>query len=454
MTLLNTLFILPDSKNERVLVHVDGNRLPSYLEHVGENVAFDEPQIFNDYFKNITGIPVYRRYTFNTQNYVVFVFELADKHSATTQNGFDWVSYDDFITTACNAEILDIVGGVKLYYNCSTNMPWVNADGFAPYFKWLSRACETNGIQINGEITQVKNAYVSNVFCVPTSIGNVYMKTPGTIYINELPFTKGLREMNINTLPGWVDFDLDMNVVLMNDMGGNDLPGQSDISTWEDVILEYAHIQKNSIQHMPLEFEHYDNTVAAILHKLKTFPIKSYEILKGTPYELSQDELNKLLEHANAATTLLESINHISIPETIHGGDVRPGNIRVVNGKYIFYDWAWGGVAHPFIEIVSFLHIVRRTFADEQTKEILIDAYLKQWLDYGTYNDLKHTFTVLATLRDLFFALVDYDWVEAIVQSCDEAISPLSADGWLLEKRNYYFANVLRRFIETPLVAK
>ena len=81
----------------------------------------------------------------------------------------------------------------------------VNKDGFTPYIKWLNRVCEANSISINGEITQVKNAYVSNVFCVPTNIGNVYMKTPGKIYITELPFTIGLREMAMADLPDWIE---------------------------------------------------------------------------------------------------------------------------------------------------------------------------------------------------------------------------------------------------------
>ena len=255
-------------------------------------------------------------------------------------------------------------------------------------------------------------------------------------------------------LPDWIDFDLGMNVVLMNDMNGNDMSDQSDTDTFKEVILRYAQIQKNSIPHLPLSFEHYDNTIISILGKLNAFPAKSFEILKGTQYELSKDEFGKLSKHILAAISLIKSIKLIQIPSTIHGGDVRPGNIRVIDGKYIFYDWAWGAVAHPFIEIVSFLHIIRRALPDELAREMLIDSYLQEWVDYGTWDDLKYAFFVLTSLKDLFFALVDYDWVEAIKLSSDEPIASMSADGWLFERRCYYFANVLRRFIATPLLVK
>jgi len=445
---MDTLFILPDNNNEQILFCETSNCLPSYFEQVGENTAFDSPQIYNDYFGEITGIPVYRRYTFNTQKYVVFVFEQINDCVSPT-NGFGWMTYDSFAAANSNEEIKQIVKSVWRFYNTSANMPWVNKDGFTPYFKWLHAVCEANDIRINGKITQVKNAYVSNVFCVPTSTGNMYMKTPGKIYITELPFTHELRKLDIVDLPKWIDFDLDMNVVLMSDMGGNDLPSDSDTDTFKEVILRYAKIQKDSIAHIPLDFTHYDNSVATILDKLRTFPAKSYEILKGTSYELSKVELDILAEQVQTAISLYKSMSHI--PSTIHGGDVRPGNIRVVDGNYIFYDWAWGAIAHPFVEIVSFLHIVRRSLPDEHASEMLIDAYLQEWLDHGSFSDLKHAFSVLATLKDLFFAIVDYDWLEAIVQSCGNSIDYMSADGWLLDRRSYYFANVLRRFIATQL---
>ena len=449
MESFNLLLVLPDAENKRVLVCENGKHLPAYAEPVGENVGFDEPQMYNDYFEQITGVPVFRRYTFNTQKTVVFVFERKNYDNVHIKNGCEWVLYDDFANACDDTDVLEIVRNVENYYNKSENMPWVKMGGFAPYMDWLKGVCDKNDICIMGDITQLKNAYVSTVFCVPTNMGNVYMKIPGKTFITELRFTQGLRGLNIADLPNWIDWDVDMNVFLMRDMGGNDLPNQSDVSTLRDAILHYASIQKASVRHIPLNFEHYDNTIPAILCKLKTYVAKTHEILQGTPHALTMEEIRKLEKQTKIATAMLESIMHISLPNTVHNGDVRPGNIRVVDGRYLFYDWAWGAVSHPFIEIVSFMHIIRRTLPNETAREALIDCYIHQWLDYGSYDGLKHAFSVLVMLKDLFFAIVDYDWVEAINQSKTEPTSHMSADGWLLERRIYYFANVLRRFINT-----
>ncbi|MCL2570785.1 MAG: aminoglycoside phosphotransferase family protein [Defluviitaleaceae bacterium] len=359
--------------------------------------------------------------------------------------------YDDFITTCHDAEIAEIVRGVKHDYNKSANMPWVSADGFAQYFAWLKTVCDEKSIEINGVITQLKNAYVSTVFCVPTSMSNLYMKIPGKVFINELPFTHKLKEFGIVDLPNWIDYNLDMNVFLMKDMGGNDLPHQSDICTLKKVILQLAEIQKASISHIPLDFEHYDYSIVSHINKLNTFAEETCKMLKGTPHELSESDKNKLAEQLTIAKSLLEIGNNTTIPNVIHHGDIRQGNIRVIDKQYMFYDWALSSVSHPFIEIVSFLHIIRRTLPNESDKDMLADFYLNEWLDYGTHDELKQIYSSLAVLRDLFFAIVDYDWVLAVKQSCDNPINIMSADGWLFERRLYYFANVLKRFISTSL---
>jgi len=334
----------------------------------------------------------------------------------------------------------------------SVNMPWVSADGFAPYLTWLRDSCEARGIHINGNITQRKNAYTSTVFCVPTNIGNVFMKIPGRIYISELIFTHGLNTLNIANLPYWIDYNSSMNAFLMKDMGGHDIQLQSDTKSLRDVILRYAKIQKDSIRHLPLSHDHYDRTVETVLKTLNAFPHKAYAILKGTQNELRKDELRVLKKHVKTATALLKLTRSTPIPNTIQHGDFWPGNIRAVDGTYVFYDWAWGGVSHPFVEIASFLHIIKWSqLVDESENEVLTDVYIHEWLEYGTYNEIKFVLSVFTILKDMFIALVNYDWLEAIMHTNDATINTMSADGWLAERKIHFLANTLRRFIKTPL---
>lgn len=444
------LFVLPDRENNNILALNAGieYELPAYGSPVGENVAFDDAQPYNDFFESLTGVPVYRRYSFNTANYVVFVFEQADETTSVQKNKCEWISYSKFSAKQQNDEIKSIASSASNHYNKSVNMSWVNAGGFTPYFSWLREVCSKNNFVINGKITQVKNAYVSNVFCIPTDTGNLYMKIPGKVYITELPFTHELKKLGMADHPAWVDFDSKLNVFLMKDMGGTDLPDKSDMETLKKVMVQLARVQKNSIQYLPLDCEHNDYSFDTILSDLNDFPQKAFDILLQTKYKITHDEKHKLEQNVKSAIKLFDVVKSTPIPDIIQNGDVRPGNIRVVGNDIIFFDWAWGAVSHPFLEPASFLHIIRRSLpADISAKNILVETYLNEWLEYGTQDELKAVFTILDDLKELFWAYTDYIWVEDIYSASNEPVETMSADGWLLERRNYYFESVLRRFI-------
>lgn len=151
---MNLLFVLSDRNRRKVLAKKAGAgyRFPAYDELVSENVGFDEPQLYNDFFRERTGIPAFRRYSFNTEQYVVFAMEQIDA-DILPANEFAWVAFDDFINTEESGELRNVVRSVSLCYDTSVNMPWVNASGFTAYFDWLHHVCAAQGIRINGEIT-------------------------------------------------------------------------------------------------------------------------------------------------------------------------------------------------------------------------------------------------------------------------------------------------------------
>lgn len=120
------------------------------------------------------------------------------------------------------------------------------------------------------------------------------MKIPGKIFITELPFTHELRRLGMVDVPVWVDFDSDMNVYLMNEMGGMDLPSQTDLDTLTKVIVQLAHTQKDSIPYLPLSCKCNDYRVNTILEELNDFSIRSFDILSSTQYKITCGEKKKL----------------------------------------------------------------------------------------------------------------------------------------------------------------
>lgn len=439
------LFILPNKNNYAILVNKGrfGNQIPVFDKLVND-IGFEDPHSFNQWFFTLTSIVVFRRYVFSYGKYVIFVLEAVNDITDGI-NGYSWISYDEIIKTLSDKTIIDIVLSVKDNYHKSMNMPWVNENGFSKYLSWVDEVVTKNGYFLTGEISQVKNAYVSNVFCIPTNIGNLYLKIPCAIYIKEMEITRQLMNWNITLLPEWLAYDTNTNAILMKDMGGFNLPDNSDITTLEVIAKKYAMFQRDSINYISEgDFAFYNYSITSIWDSLDLLSQSIYEMLKSTRYELATDELVKLKINVNRAKEQLNIVKQYNIPDTINHGDLRNGNIRVMQNGYIFYDWSWSSISHPFIGISNFLHVIRRTLPPNiHAKDILIESYLEEWKEFNDIDELKKVFYIIDDLKILFMLYEDYCWLTEILRICKNQIDDMSADGWLLERRYYYFSRVL-----------
>lgn len=443
------LFILPNKENKEILTidKENENQVPTFNKLVNDNVGFENPDIFNEYFLNLTGIPVFRRYSFIFGDYCVFVLEIARNYNAL-KSYCKWSSYEEVNFKLFDNSILEIIISVKNYYNYSINMPWVNENGFSLYMDWLNNIALLKRFSITGEIRQIKNAYVSNVFMVSTDIGNLYLKIPVRIYIKELEITSELKNWDINKLPNLFAYDSSINAILMNDMGGYDLKDKADIDELKTVVSLYARIQIDSLKYLeknPTVF--YDYSVDSLLSEIETLSTKIHKILFNTQYYLCDSEFNKLDFKINEVKQLLNLLKNFNIPNTIEHGDLRPGNIRVTEKDYILYDWAWSSITHPFISLSTFLHIIRREITAHD-KDILIENYLGEWKAFGDINILKEAFFIIDKIKYFYMIYTDYKWLEEIINKTTTKIDEKSADGWLISRRYYYFCRVLKRFIE------
>jgi len=395
----NLLFILPDKENENILTikSNDKYQLPTYKKRIKaiEGGAIpqleDIPQPYNDFFKNLTGISVVRKYMFKTVSNIVFVCEsLQNEESNATKNEYNWTSYDKFISSQENDEIKTIANNVRRDYLQHTS--------HTQHIAWAKSICADKNVRITGDIAQIKSEWV---YRIPSNIGDLYMKIVGDPY-SELTFTHKLLEHEIPNLPEWVGCNPALGAILMRDMGGEDLSSQSimEIKDLQNLAVALSHTQKCSIQYVnSADFFGYDYKLSTIINELENFPEEVFNMLQGTQYEISPNEKAKLTHNAQHVISMLRFINNAGIPDTIFNSDMAAYNTKYVNGNYIFYDWAWGGAAHPFFNMSRLLSSVRGMLpVGIPAKDIVIDAYLQEWTEYANINELKEVFMVVDSL--------------------------------------------------------
>ena len=324
-----------------------------------------------------------------------------------------------------------------------------NIENFSLYFDWVQKTCAEKNININEETVQVKDA---KLFCISSDIGNLYFKKMTSFIVDELKFTLKLMELELVSQPEWIGYDDDMKVCLMRDMGGSDLSllPQLDMETALNMFTSLSRIQKESVQYVKSgEFFGFDYKVSTMLGELRDLPESAYEMLSSTPYKITRSEAEKLKQNAEHVRIVLESIENRLLPNTIHHGDLGSYNVRVVDGKSIFYDWGCGGVSHPFFDTFRLLSAIKGKLpTDLSAKEIIVDAYLQEWLEYGSHDEIKNIFTAIDGLAGFYMAYVKYIRARNLHLSYTRKTEMTSSDAVGLDRRHETASIYLKRFLE------
>ena len=325
-----------------------------------------------------------------------------------------------------------------------------NAEIILVYSDWVKKICAQKGILLNGELTPVKD---DKLFCILSNIGDLYLKKTTNFINDELDFTLKLMDSGIIDLPEWVGYNRDMKICLMRDMGGADLSSlpSLDMQTTQSMFDYLAQIQKKSIQFVKSkDFYGFDYTTGTMLEELKDLPETAYEMLSDTPYKITRDETTKLERNTKYVKSLLVTINSFYLPDAIHHGDLGAYNVRVVDGKCIFYDWGCGGRAHPFFDTVRLLSSMRNKLpADKNARNTIVDAYLGEWSEYGSHDELKNIFALMSRLYGFYMLYCKYTRTRNLHRSYVANPNLISADGLGLDNRYATASTYIKRFIET-----
>jgi len=196
----------------------------------------------------------------------------------------------------------------------------------ASYYDWAKEVCAEKNITLDGKITQVKDA---KLFCISSSIGDLYLKKTTSFITDELTFTHKLMESGIISIPEWVGYDHDMKVCLMRDMGGSDLSSlpSLDMETSIQMFVSLSRIQKDSVQYVKSEgFCGFDYRIGTMLEEMRELPESACKMLYGTQYSLTREETEKLKRNTEYAGTGIGIDRRTDSPR--HDSSWRSGGIQ------------------------------------------------------------------------------------------------------------------------------
>jgi hypothetical protein len=131
----------------------------------------------------------------------------------------------------------------------------------------------------------------------------------------------------------------------------------------------------------------------------------------GSNYGLSDLQIDELRSHAPTLKAMCEELASIGIPYTLEHGDFWGGNIAVTDKRFIFFDWSFSCVAHPFFSLGALAPDPDYMPRVPGAALRLRDAYLKEWAGYGAKWELLKAFELAQPLGFLHSALTHYKYV-------------------------------------------
>jgi hypothetical protein len=236
-------------------------------------------------------------------------------------------------------------------------------------------------------------------------------------------------------------------------MGGCDLENNLTLDNLQHFVRFFAQFQQTTLEHIPNGdvWPFYDLRTSGLESRVAALVDEAPVLLADSPYALNEGEHERLKKQIGAWESLCREMVQTALPDAIDHGDLRPSNIRINTGGFVLYDWAWSAICHPFVGLASFLHIVRKRLKDAPKNRLYLrDAYLETWEEYASISDLQHCFALIERAIALYGVAIDAEWLRAIKNTLDSPPPPLSADAWTLNRRQYYYAKVLRRMAAGP----
>jgi len=332
--------------------------------------------------------------------------------------GAAWVSHDELYSLGLQeqdhrAALEDWFDEVAAGELPLSRAPWARPGWFEGASAWIYTQLHDRGIQPTGAVAKIRSWGISCILKTSTTRGDVYFKAAPEFLTNEPALVEALAGDLPLYFQDVLAVDAARRWMLTWDMGGKTLSAIPDLELWEEAIRAYARLQFRWIER--------DQELLAL-----SCPYRGLEILqtqadslladtsalrRGDSYGLSDLQIEELRNYAPALKAMCEELASIDLPYTLEHGDFWGGNIAVTENRYVFFDWSFSCVAHPFFSLGSLVSDPDYIPGIPGAALRLRDAYLKEWAGCLQESELMKAFELSQPLSLLHSALTHYKYI-------------------------------------------
>ncbi|NIK57045.1 aminoglycoside phosphotransferase family protein [Kribbella shirazensis] len=303
------------------------------------------------------------------------------------------------LTCVADDPITYLMAPIGAGVSTSDLTPWARTEWYGEALPWIDQH-----VTANGPWTQVKSWGLSNVLRIPTTDGDVYFKALSSastrpdalpfLFANEPLFLQRASAARPGDVPAPLAVDEQRAWMLLPDLG-TPLADDSDVAVWIDAVRNHARLQLSyaADPERLLTYSCSDRRLAvldtALDHLLEPNVLTQ---------QLDTTDQARLPDRAKQLRKAISELAAIGVPETLLHGDLHPWNLAVRDGTVLAFDWTDAALAHPFLDLVTFVKEELPLSADPRVR----DAYLSEWEEYAAPTDLRRALTLAEELGTLY----------------------------------------------------
>ncbi len=265
--------------------------------------------------------------------------------------------------------------------------PWARPGWLAEASSWMEMNMVGAGLQPMGQVEVVEQWPLSSVLRRATDEGRAYMKAVFSLFHHEPALTRALRAEHPALAPEVLAVDITGGWMLMRELPGIEI-GELDVERWSDGLRSAAVVHQHWAGRT-------DQLFALGAHD-RTLPTLATEI--GATFEAVglavDDRTVSRLEQA------CDELGRGSLPQTLVHGDLHPWNVMADGADLRIFDWSDACVSHPLFDLPTY---TRR--ADISARPQLLDAYLGEWSDAASLDELRRTYALAEPLAHVHHAI-------------------------------------------------
>ncbi|MGK7935173.1 MAG: phosphotransferase family protein [Xenococcaceae cyanobacterium] len=353
-----------------------------------------------------------------------------ENHSTcwTPSVGTSWINFNEFDSlTFANPKLRSIleswVSEIKREKNPKVRSPWAEIGWFSEVVKWINLQLDLLGLGAIISLEQIINWELSCLLKAKTRVGNIYFKASSAAFQDEPSKTNLLTQLYPTYLPNLLAIDTDKRWMLMEEFTGDLLAEITDFESWQQALRSFAQMQIKAIDEV-------DRLIALGFSDARLDRLNSQiESLLDTPIlvskpdrGLSEADLELLRSLIPQLKVICDELAACGISQTLVHGDFHGHNIVSTNEGYIYFDWSYAAISHPFFDVIYLLQVYERQLPDvADVQGRLQDAYLEPWTVYLPMQQLIEIFNKAQPLTFLYRAIIDSQVVENMEEKSQRA---------------------------------